>query len=254
MPDAARRFLIYARDAAPVVEPADINSGKPNRIRTTRFTIFTWLPLSLFNQFQRAANIYFLFVSIAVCLPGSPIMWSSTVFPFCCVLFWTALKDLYEDTRRKRDDDAENLGASMRYDFESKEFVPVRWMDILCGDILLTFPDQAFPADVMLVRASGGQAFISTVNLDGETNLKERRPADLLSGLSDLEEAGADVTGSAVNEEVVKHLAAQTAELLRVEGLKAELDVPKAVLTDMDGSLTLQTMSEKASAKLTSLQ
>ena len=73
------------------------------------------LPKSLFAQFHRAANIYFLFVSIIVCLPDGPMMWSSTVVPFIGVLLWTACKDLYEDMRRKKDDDAENLRMSPPY-------------------------------------------------------------------------------------------------------------------------------------------
>ena len=42
-------------------------------------------------------------------------MWSSTVVPFIGVLLWTACKDLYEDMRRKKDDDAENLRMSPPY-------------------------------------------------------------------------------------------------------------------------------------------
>ena len=83
------------------------------------------LPKSLFAQFHRAANIYFLFVSIIVCLPDGPMMWSSTVVPFIGVLLWTACKDLYEDMRRKKDDDAENLRICWRFDTKSGEFLQV---------------------------------------------------------------------------------------------------------------------------------
>eukprot|EP00435_Cladocopium_sp_Y103_P042653 s786_g11.t2 len=191
-----RRQISFSREMKAVVDPPGLNEmqrGSPNRIRTTRFTWLTWLPKSLFAQFHRAANVYFLFVSIIVCLPDGPMMWSSTVVPFIGVLLWTAFKDLYEDRRRKKDDDAENLRTCWRYDTKTKEFAQVRWMDVCVGDILLSFADEAFPADVLVVRAAGGQAFISTVNLDGETNLKERNSANLLSALCDMPEAGPDV-------------------------------------------------------------
>ncbi|CAK9108211.1 unnamed protein product [Durusdinium trenchii] len=100
-------------------------------------------------------------------------MWSSTVVPFIGVLLWTAFKDLYEDRRRKKDDDAENLRMCWRYDTKGKRFEQVRWMDVRVGDILLNFADEAFAADVLLVRAAGGQAgdFFITCAKDGEVNL-----------------------------------------------------------------------------------
>ena len=44
----------------------------PNRIRTTKYTAVSWAPLSLLNQFTRAANIYFLIISVLTCMPFSP--------------------------------------------------------------------------------------------------------------------------------------------------------------------------------------
>jgi hypothetical protein len=35
------------------------NAAETNRIRTTRYNIFTFLPKNLFEQFHRIANIYF---------------------------------------------------------------------------------------------------------------------------------------------------------------------------------------------------
>jgi phospholipid-translocating ATPase len=34
-----------------------------NAITTTKYTIFSWLPKSLWEQFRRIANAYFLFIS-----------------------------------------------------------------------------------------------------------------------------------------------------------------------------------------------
>lgn len=252
-----RRQISFSREMTVAVEPPSLNemqSGSPNRIRTTRFTWLTWLPKSLFAQFHRAANVYFLFVSIIVCLPDGPMMWSSTVVPFIGVLLWTAFKDLYEDMRRKKDDDAENLRTCLRYDTKSKKFAEATWKDVRIGDILLNFADEAFPADVLLVRTAGGQAFISTVNLDGETNLKERNSANLLSALCDMPEAGPDVPRGEEAHEQVLATAVQTAQHLYAEGLQVELQAPKPVLTDMEGSLKLSTASASATAKLTELE
>lgn len=39
-------------------------SKKNNVISTTKFRWYTWLPKSLFDQFRRIANAYFLLISI----------------------------------------------------------------------------------------------------------------------------------------------------------------------------------------------
>eukprot|EP01068_Selenidium_serpulae_P019800 Selendium_serpulae@DN7283_c0_g1_i1.p2 len=36
-----------------------------NRVRTAMFTLFTFLPLFLYDQFRRPANLYFLFIAVA---------------------------------------------------------------------------------------------------------------------------------------------------------------------------------------------
>jgi hypothetical protein len=38
--------------------------AQPNSIRTTKYTWYTWLPKSLWEQFRRIANVYFLGISI----------------------------------------------------------------------------------------------------------------------------------------------------------------------------------------------
>lgn len=173
--------------------PANLNlrnNGQPNWISNTKFTALSWLPKSLFYQFQRAANVYFLCIAILVVLGSedqgvpfpiavsdySPLLWPSNVLPFMSVLAWTALKDLLEDLQRRREDKKENTRQTLRYDHRNRTWMDVMWKDVLCGDLLYISCDSTFPADLILLRAAGGhEAFISTANLDGETNLKEKR-------------------------------------------------------------------------------
>lgn len=238
-----KRSISYTKDGQTALVPHGINNlkgGRPNSVSTTRFTIITWLPKSLFVQFQRAANLYFLFVSILVMLPFSPTMYSSTLFPFCAVLIWTALKDMYEDRRRKRDDDAENCRKCCRYNKGTQKFEEIMWKELLAGDIVWTSVDEAFPADLLLIRAANGQAFISTVNLDGETNLKERTADELCSAV--METAGQDPPSS--EHENVNQLRVKLAQLIMEQGLEIQLDEPKAGLTDMGGQVQLLTPTD----------
>mmetsp|Transcript_131570 Transcript_131570/g.380590 ORF Transcript_131570/g.380590 Transcript_131570/m.380590 type:complete len:1115 (+) Transcript_131570:85-3429(+) len=240
-----KRSIALANATKPSVTP-DVNGvrgGRPNQISTARFpspVVVTWLPKSLFSQFMRAANIFFLGVSILVCMPFSPTAWSSTALPFAGVLLWTALKDLYEDMRRRRDDIAENLRKCWRFDFVSGKFRQVPWQEVLCGDVVLTLQDEVFPADLLILSASSGRAFISTANLDGETNLKERRPpAACLAALSTPEpsENGEEVKSSGSLTMIV---AEGVANEVFSKALQCNLDEPKVGFDDMGGTASFK--------------
>ena len=68
-----------------------------NKVRTTKYTLLSWAPLSLFNQFRRAANVYFLFITILTIMPFSPKKPASMIGTFTLVLVFTMLKEAYED-------------------------------------------------------------------------------------------------------------------------------------------------------------
>ena len=58
------------------------------------------------------------------------------------------------------------------------------------GDILQVCDNESFPADLVFISCSAddGVAFINTMNLDGETNLKERVALDSTKEIRSLEE------------------------------------------------------------------
>ncbi|CEI94483.1 hypothetical protein RMCBS344292_08693 [Rhizopus microsporus] len=76
-----------------------------NKIRTSKYTIITFVPKNLFEQFRRPANLYFLGMAIIQLLPlfgvKSPAL---TLLPICAVVFITALKDAIEDYQRHKVD------------------------------------------------------------------------------------------------------------------------------------------------------
>jgi phospholipid-transporting ATPase len=247
--DEATRCITFKGSGSKQFEPSPEAMGegaKPNAVRNSRFTVITWLPKSLFEQFHRAANVFFLCISIIVFIEPV-IAWSTCTVFFTGVLLWTALKDLYEDTRKRRDDDAENCRRCQRFDPSSGSFVQVQWQDIVVGDLLLTLQDEALPADVLVVQPSDEQAFISTVNLDGETNLKERTPPQLLAVLTSQEGREAPSTDGAAEARAARE-AAKGAKALFQHGLQLRLDEPKAGLADFGGSVALTTASREVAA------
>lgn len=74
-----------------------------NKIRTAKYTLLSFLPKNLLEQFHRVANLYFIFI---VCLN-----WMINAFgkeislvPVLFVFGVTAIKDLFEDRRRRASD------------------------------------------------------------------------------------------------------------------------------------------------------
>jgi phospholipid-transporting ATPase len=94
---------------------------------------------------------------------------------FAAVLFFTMLKEAYEDLRRYRSDNELNNKATLLYDYGLNTERQVKWSDIKPGNIIRILKDEEIPADVLCIKAPKDTVFVSTMNLDGETNLKERK-------------------------------------------------------------------------------
>uniref|UniRef100_A0AAQ5YFD2 Phospholipid-transporting ATPase n=1 Tax=Amphiprion ocellaris TaxID=80972 RepID=A0AAQ5YFD2_AMPOC len=75
-----------------------MNCTWTNAIKTSKYNLFTFLPLNLFEQFQRIANAYFLFLLVLQVIPQiSSLSWFTTVVPLVLVLSVTAAKDATDD-------------------------------------------------------------------------------------------------------------------------------------------------------------
>src|SRR5437016_11403809 len=73
-----------------------------NKIRTSKYTLLSFLPKNLFEQFRRVANVYFLFLVILQLFPlvggtVSPLLAAS---PLLSITIMTAIKDALEDWKR----------------------------------------------------------------------------------------------------------------------------------------------------------
>ena len=88
-----------------------------NKVRTTKYTALSWAPLSLLYQFLRAANIYFLIISVLTAMPFSPKNPVSMIGTFAAVLVFTMLKEAYEDYQRYKQDKELNNKASYIYNY-----------------------------------------------------------------------------------------------------------------------------------------
>ncbi|XP_064192577.1 probable phospholipid-transporting ATPase IM isoform X1 [Anguilla rostrata] len=160
-----------------------------NHIKTSKYNIFTFLPINLFEQFQRVANAYFLFLLILQLIPEiSSLSWFTTIVPLALVLTVTAVKDATDDYFRYKSDQQVNTRQSqvlIRGSLENE-----KWMNVRVGDIIKLENNQFVTADILLLSSSEpyGLCYIETAELDGETNLKVRQALTVTS------ELGSDIT------------------------------------------------------------
>ncbi|KAK9074962.1 hypothetical protein SSX86_003281 [Deinandra increscens subsp. villosa] len=164
--------LVYVNDALKTNERFEFAG---NSIRTAKYSVLTFLPRNLFEQFHRVAYIYFLIIAILNQLPQLAVFGrGASILPLSFVLLVTAVKDAYEDWRRHRSDRIENNRMSSV--LVNDRFQQKKCKDIQVGEIIKFSADDIIPCDTVLLSTSDptGVAYIQTINLDGESNLKTR--------------------------------------------------------------------------------
>ena len=182
------------RDREDEYSPQDIS----NHIQTAKYSLLTFIPKNLGEQFRRVANVYFL---VLVLLQAIPVLNNFNIglasIPLMSILIVTAIKDGIEDWRRHKSDNKVNYCKALRLHRASHQdqggsgggwhrpawfkrllgidkpctrctqTVPPRegswgeafWRDLRVGDIVFIGRDEAIPADVVL---------LSTHELDGQ--------------------------------------------------------------------------------------
>ncbi|CAF1013806.1 unnamed protein product [Adineta steineri] len=176
-----------------------------NRIKTTRYNIFTFLPKNIFEQFRRFANIYF---AILIGLNWIPIInaISKTVafIPLTVILTITAIKDLVEDLKRWRSDSNINKQMTEIYDKTSKTFVQCKWQDLSVGNVIRVRTDQTVPADILLLSSASKEStcYLDTAAIDGETNLKQKSIPSCFLNLTKPEETSFELQCDPPNDDI----------------------------------------------------
>ncbi|XP_055729549.1 phospholipid-transporting ATPase IC-like [Salvelinus fontinalis] len=144
-----------------------------NGIKTYKYNALTFIPLNLFEQFKRVANLYFLALLILQIIPEiTTLPWYTTLVPLVLVLGITAIKDLVDDLARHRmDKEINNRKCDVLLDGRFQES---KWMNIHVGDVVRLKKNDHIPADILLLSSSNPNSlcYVETAELDGETNLK----------------------------------------------------------------------------------
>ncbi|XP_065454683.1 phospholipid-transporting ATPase FetA-like isoform X2 [Chrysemys picta bellii] len=201
-----------------------------NSIKTSKYNFFTFLPLNLFEQFQRIANAYFLFLLILQLIPQvSSLSWFTTVVPLVLVLTVSGVKDAIDDfNRHKSDNHVNNRPVQVLINGRLKDD---KWMHIQVGDIIKLENNNFVTADLLLLSSSEPHSltYIETAELDGETNLKVKQAltvtAELGENLQKLTDFNGEVKCEAPNNKLDKFTGTLT-----LHGEKFALDNEKMLL------------------------
>jgi len=160
------------------------NIQTDNYVKTTRYTILSFVPMTILENFQRLANIYFLVVALLCFIPWSPVTPIVSVVPLVFVISVSMLKAFVEDLFRYQSDKKYN---SVRFEvYRNGRFRKMASSSIRPGDILRIPSNIENPADILVITSSEPReiCFINEVNLNGETALKQRKSIPKFSGFS----------------------------------------------------------------------
>ncbi|KAK5110047.1 hypothetical protein LTR62_006291 [Meristemomyces frigidus] len=192
-----------------------------NSIRSSRYTVWDFLPKQFAFQATRLHNFYFICIGVPQAIPGLSTTGNyTTILPLTFFILLTVVKEAYDDYCRHRMDKVENSQsatvlrprgahehglASQLHSWrvgldklpwprkasqrspgqvlieddvdEELKWARIPWHSITVGDVVKLRRDDAVPADIALLSASGesGVAYIETMALDGETNLKSKQ-------------------------------------------------------------------------------
>ncbi|KAL8177655.1 UNVERIFIED_CONTAM: Phospholipid-transporting ATPase IK, partial [Gekko kuhli] len=147
-----------------------------NSIKTAKYNVLTFLPLNLYEQFHRVANLYFLHVILLQSIPEiSTLPWFALLFPISILLSIRGVRDLIDDIARHRSDG--EINSRPCEILTGGRFHKKQWKDIHVGDIVCLRKDSFVPADLLLLSSSepSSLCYVETMDIDGETNLKYRQ-------------------------------------------------------------------------------
>ncbi|XP_037401030.1 probable phospholipid-transporting ATPase IF isoform X3 [Pygocentrus nattereri] len=240
-----------------------------NRIISSKYTIWNFIPKNLFEQFRRIANFYFLIIFLVQLMIDTPTSPVTSGLPLFFVITVTAIKQGFEDWLRHKADNEVN-GAPV-FVVRSGGLVQTRSKNIRVGDIVRVAKDETFPADLVLLSSdrAEGTCHITTASLDGETNLKTHYAVpetavsqsvsqlEALQAVVECQQPEADlyrfvgrITVTQQGEEIVRPLGPENL-LLRGARLKNTKEIfGVAVYTGMESKMALnyKCKSQKRSA------
>ena len=226
LPDFVRQELADMKEDSTQgsIQSREFEVGTPqkkgfptNVVSNAKYTAWSFLPLTLYNEFRFFLNVYFLLVALSQIIPYLRIGYMSTyIVPLACVLTISIGKEAFDDIARRRRDAEANaelftvllLGGRQTVSGVGPPEIKKKSRDLKVGDVLKLNKNDRVPADIIILKSTiaataisedeglatttpqaTSEIFIRTDQLDGETDWKLRLPSVLSQNLplSDLQ-------------------------------------------------------------------
>uniref|UniRef100_A0A8B9BPN7 Phospholipid-transporting ATPase n=1 Tax=Anser brachyrhynchus TaxID=132585 RepID=A0A8B9BPN7_9AVES len=168
----SRTIYVGHREPPPGTEAYIPQRFPDNRIVSSKYTFWNFIPKNLFEQFRRIANFYFLIIFLVQLIIDTPTSPVTSGLPLLFVITVTAIKQGYEDWLRHKADNAMNQ-CPVHF-IQHGKLVRKQSRKLRVGDIVMVKEDETFPCDLIFLSSSRGDGtcFVTTASLDGESSHK----------------------------------------------------------------------------------
>jgi phospholipid-translocating ATPase len=201
---ASNRFRRSGNDDT-IKPPRDVLVGQyqstkypPNVISNAKYTPWSFLPRTLYNEFSFFFNIYFLLVALSQIIPVLRIGYmSSYIAPLAFVVSISLGKEALDDIGRRRRDAEANSEEFTVLSLDRANVLEVtkKSRDLKVGDVLKVRKNQRLPADVVILQSLSNDS-----NTERPSSFDEDAPevsTDLLESGQGSSEPVADASANA---------------------------------------------------------
>ncbi|CEL01711.1 Putative P-type ATPase [Aspergillus calidoustus] len=225
----------------------------PNVVSNAKYTPWSFLPRTLYNEFSFFFNIYFLLVALSQIIPVLRIGYMSTyIAPLAFVVSISLGKEALDDiARRRRDAEAnaeefsvlalDKSGGSRAFpvaeDTHSHgENVPVivkKSRDLKVGDVLKVRKNQRLPADVVILKSVSNDATAARESMERARSAEIDRSNNASSSAAPDQDLEASTTIDEANT------SSTSDTFIRTDQLDGETDWKLRLPSPLSQSLTL---------------
>ncbi|XP_058438697.1 phospholipid-transporting ATPase IH isoform X1 [Marmota monax] len=168
----SRTIYVGHKEPPPGAEAYIPQRYPDNRIVSSKYTFWNFIPKNLFEQFRRIANFYFLIIFLVQLIIDTPTSPVTSGLPLFFVITVTAIKQGYEDWLRHKADNAMNQ-CPVHF-IQHGKLVRKQSRKLRVGDIVMVKEDETFPCDLIFLSSNRGDGtcHVTTASLDGESSHK----------------------------------------------------------------------------------
>ena len=147
----------------------------PNILKSQKYNIITFLPLSLFYQFKVFNNQFNLLMASSQLINALKVGFLFTyITPLLIILTVSLIREAIDDIKRYRRDKEQNTKKFVKVDLKGKKTYNSE--DIHIGDIIEINKGERVPCDILILCSNDKNIYVKTDQLDGETDWKLRKP------------------------------------------------------------------------------